>query len=147
MRDDRHPLSAVNRGANARTCAQPPVGATNESDTARPDRPDRPDTNRAPLRRSCSYQAVSDFDPGLRRLAGRIGAYTVHSRHDGREITAAARHAFGERFLKQVDPEGILTPEERMRRADAARKAYFAQLAFRSAVARRAKAARRGQGR
>lgn len=90
---------------------------------------------------------MGTFDPRLRRLAGRIGAYTVHSRWDGREITAAARKAFDERFLTQVDPEGALPFEERVRRAEAARKAYFAQLAYRSAVARRAKAARRGAAR
>jgi hypothetical protein len=40
------------------------------------------------------------------------------------------------RFEQQVDPDGLLTPAERQRRAEAARRAYFAGLAFRSALAR-----------
>ncbi len=42
-----------------------------------------------------------------------------------------------ERFERQVDPDGVLTPAERARRAGHARKAYFARLALRSAQARR----------
>ncbi len=32
--------------------------------------------------------------PSERVLAGRIGAYVVHSRYDSREVTAPARAAF-----------------------------------------------------
>lgn len=70
-------------------------------------------------------------------LAGRIGAYATHSRHDPRETTKAARAAFARRFLDQVDPQRKLPETERNRRAEAARKAHFARLALRSAVARR----------
>ena len=41
------------------------------------------------------------------------------------------------RFEREVDPDGTLAPEERARRAEAARKAYFAQFAHKSAKARR----------
>jgi hypothetical protein len=41
------------------------------------------------------------------------------------------------RFERQVDPDGVLSPEERARRAGHARKAYFTRLALRSAQARR----------
>ena len=51
--------------------------------------------------------------------------------------TAQARAAFLSRFEAEVDPEGVLEPGERKRRAQAARQAYFARLAFRSAQARR----------
>jgi hypothetical protein len=50
--------------------------------------------------------------------------------------TAPARAAFLARFEAEVDPEGILPPEERARRAEFARKAYFAGMAFKSAKAR-----------
>lgn len=40
------------------------------------------------------------------------------------------------RFEEQVDPEGKLSPAERLRRAEQARKAHFAQLALRSSRAR-----------
>lgn len=55
----------------------------------------------------------------------RIGALALHSRHDGRAITANARAAFLDRFHRQVDPDGRLSPAERERRAAFARRAYF----------------------
>lgn len=67
-------------------------------------------------------------------LRGRIGALVVHSR--GRTNTAPARAAFMARWDREVDPEGVLTPEERAKRADFARRAYFTRIALRSAKAR-----------
>jgi hypothetical protein len=69
-------------------------------------------------------------------LCGRIGAFVLHSTHDPRETTAKAREAFRDRFLKEVDPRGELSEEERTRRADYALKAYMARLALASARAR-----------
>lgn len=77
-----------------------------------------------------------------RVLTGRIGAYTMLSRHDVHEITSAGREAFWSKFDRDVDPEGVLPPEERARRAEMARKAYFARLALASAKARRKRAGR-----
>ena len=51
--------------------------------------------------------------------------------------TAPARHALLNRFERQVDPDGVLSPAERARRAGQARMAYFARLALRSAQTRR----------
>lgn len=73
-------------------------------------------------------------------LRGRIGAYALHARYDSRETTAAARATFFSKFERQVDPKGELTPDERARRAAAARSEHFARLAYRSALARRKKA-------
>jgi hypothetical protein len=72
-----------------------------------------------------------------RSLIGRIGAYTVHSRYDGHELTRPAREAFWSKFERDVDPEGVLDAAERARRAEMARKAHFARLAYLSAKARR----------
>ena len=47
------------------------------------------------------------------------------------------------RFEKEVDPDGVLAPEERARRADQAKKAYFARLALLSAQKRRRTAQRK----
>lgn len=69
-------------------------------------------------------------------LAGRIGGFTVHSRYDSRDLTRAARAAFLGRFEHEVDPDGVLPPAERERRATAAKKAYFARLAHLSAKKR-----------
>jgi hypothetical protein len=63
----------------------------------------------------------------------------MHGRHDPRATTARARAAFLARFERQADPEGLLTPDERERRAQQLRSAYFAQLALASAKARRAR--------
>ncbi len=75
-------------------------------------------------------------------LRGRIGAFSLHAQRDSREITKAARRAFLGKFLQEVDPEHILSDDERLRRAAAARSAHFAKLALKSVQARRRKAGR-----
>ena len=75
--------------------------------------------------------------PSERVLRARMAAYMLHASRDPRETTQAARRAFDQRFLDQVDPDRVLPERERQRRADAARRAYFAWLAYRSARARR----------
>ncbi len=67
----------------------------------------------------------------------------AHSMHDARKTTEAARKANAERFERQVDPDGVLDPAERARRAEHARKAYMLGLAYKSAKVR---AARRSGG-
>jgi hypothetical protein len=59
--------------------------------------------------------------------------------------TAGARAKFLSRFEDEVDPDRVLSPEERARRAEHARKAYFAKLALASARARSAKAKARAR--
>jgi hypothetical protein len=76
------------------------------------------------------------FDPEEMARRGRIGAFTTHARHDSREITAPARNAFLSKFEKEVDPDGVLTADERHRRAEYARRAHMARLARLSALAR-----------
>lgn len=51
--------------------------------------------------------------------------------------THNGRQAFLARFEREVDPDGVLLPAERARRAENARKAYFKRLALKSARARR----------
>lgn len=58
--------------------------------------------------------------PSERVLRARMAAYQLHARHDPRETTAAARRAFDQRFLDQVDPDRRLPDRERHRRAEAA---------------------------
>ena len=73
-------------------------------------------------------------------MRARIAAHTLHAKvEDPRAHTQPARDKFDARFEREVDPEGILPTEERLRRADHARKAYFIALALKSAQARRAK--------
>ena len=75
--------------------------------------------------------------PEQRALAARIGAHSKWAVTDPIEGTAAARAAFLDRFEREVDPDGVLPPEQRARRAEHARKAYFTRLALASAKARR----------
>lgn len=75
-----------------------------------------------------------------RILRSRIGAHTSWANTtDPAARTAPARAASAARFEREVDPDGILPPAERARRAESARKAYFTALAFKSAKARRRK--------
>lgn len=78
--------------------------------------------------------------PAERSLRAKLAAHAAHAQ--GKTNTAPARAAFLDRFDHEVDPEGVLPPAERARRAEHARKAYFTRLALKSAQARRkAKAA------
>ena len=79
---------------------------------------------------------MSDLTPGERVLRARLAAHSLHAQRDSRENTAKARATFLAKFEVQVDPDGVLPPEERNRRALSARKAYFTRLAPRSAQSR-----------
>lgn len=83
-----------------------------------------------------------DLTPAERTARARLAAHTLHSRVDSTVHTEPARRAFLERFEQAVDPDKVLPPAERRRRAEHAKKAYFTRLALRSARARRAR--RRG---
>ena len=77
------------------------------------------------------------MNPAQRRLRSQIAAHTSWANtSDRRERTRKASEAFLERFEREVDPDGLLDPEERARRAESARRAYFAALALKSSQAR-----------
>jgi hypothetical protein len=72
-------------------------------------------------------------------LRGRKGAHVLHSRYDSKKLSQPARDASPGSLTwheRQVDPDGVLDPVERARRAEHARRAYFTDLALRSAKAR-----------
>ncbi len=76
--------------------------------------------------------------PAERSLRGQIAAHESWAHTESRSArTAPARKAALDRFEREVDPEGVLPPAERAKRAENARKAYFARLALKSAQARR----------
>lgn len=78
------------------------------------------------------------LSPSERALRAQIAAHESWAKTPDRAArTAKARAAALERFERQVDPNGELTPQERAVRAEHARKAYFKRLAFKSARARR----------
>ena len=75
-----------------------------------------------------------------RILRARIAAHALHAKvSDPTAHTAPARTAFLSRFEREVDPEGVLEPEERARRAEHAKKPYFLKLALASREARKKK--------
>jgi hypothetical protein len=80
-------------------------------------------------------------DPSAERakrvLRARMAAHELHARvTDPAKHTAPARAAFLSRFEREVDPEGVLDPQERATRAEHAKKAYFIRLALASSKAR-----------
>jgi Helix-turn-helix domain len=88
--------------------------------------------------------ARATSSPARRALRARMAAHHLHAGiPDAAAHTAPARAAFLGRFEREVDPDGVLDPRERARRAQHARKAYFLRLALASAHAREA---RRGGG-
>jgi hypothetical protein len=80
------------------------------------------------------YESIS---PAERSLRARLAAYAQHGRRDPQEATAKARQAFLAKFEREADPDGVLSPEERRRRAESLRRAHFARLALASVKARR----------
>jgi hypothetical protein len=75
--------------------------------------------------------------PKQRKLRGQYGAYKSWANTaDPSARTKPAREAFIRKFEDQVDPDRALDPEERRRRAEAARKAHYKHLAYQSARAR-----------
>lgn len=76
--------------------------------------------------------------PSERTLRARLAAHESWARTGDRATrTAAGTAAFLARFEREVDPDGVLDPADRARRAESARRAYFTRLAFKSAQARR----------
>jgi hypothetical protein len=83
--------------------------------------------------------------PAERALRARAAAHTSWARTSDRAArTAPARRAMLERFEREVDPDGVLDPSERARRAEAAKKAYYASLALKSSQVRRRRKGRAG---
>lgn len=70
-----------------------------------------------------------------------MAAHARWSKEDGRRNAELGQNGLLERFAREVDPDGSLTPAERHRRAEHARKAHMLRLSLASATAR---AARRG---
>lgn len=76
-------------------------------------------------------------DPETRRQAAKIAGLTFAATHDTAEFSARGRQGNWERYLREVDPDGVLPEAERTRRAKAARRAEMSRMALRSAQVRR----------
>jgi hypothetical protein len=78
---------------------------------------------------------VSYLTPAERTLRARLAAHTQHAK--GRTNTGPAREKFLSRFESEVDPDRVLDPAERARRAEHAKRAYFTALSLKAARQRR----------
>lgn len=75
-----------------------------------------------------------------RTLRARAAAEALHSKYDSKTLSQPARDASPGSdgyWERQVDPDGVLDPEERARRVGHAKRSYFLRLALKSAQARR----------
>jgi hypothetical protein len=79
---------------------------------------------------------LASDSPAVRKAMAKIGGHALRATHDPAEYTAASHEAFLERFLVEADPNTVLEPEERQRRAQALRQAYMARLGLAGAKAR-----------
>lgn len=74
----------------------------------------------------------------MKDINKRIAAEVSWARTANRDArTKAGRQSFLSRFEREVDPDGILPPEERRQRAQHALRAHMLRLAKLSAAARR----------
>jgi hypothetical protein len=82
-----------------------------------------------------------------RRSRSRLAAHIQWSREPDRTgRTQAMRDGFLAKLERQVDPNGIYTPEQRAKMVEAARKAFYIRLGRATGKARRAKAAKKAGG-
>jgi hypothetical protein len=84
------------------------------------------------------------LSPTERVLRARAAAHAKHAKYDAKAAMDKARVAFLAGFDRQADPDGVLPPAERQRRAQQLRSAYFARLALASAKARSARRPAKG---
>jgi hypothetical protein len=78
--------------------------------------------------------------PEQLRLRAEIAANEKWAREPDRvAATARARRGFLAKLEAEVDPSGVLPPEERARRVESLRRAHMARMALKSSRARAAK--------
>lgn len=84
---------------------------------------------------------MASHDPAERKQIASIAALERWAREDPTEQAERARQRIEKRFDAIVDPEGVLDPAERAKRATRAKSAYFKRLALKSAQVRRTRGA------
>lgn len=82
------------------------------------------------------------LNPQLRSMRARTAAHASWANTSDRKArTEAGRKGLLSKFERQVDPEGLLHPTERAKRAESARRAFYTNMAYKSAARRAKKAA------
>lgn len=82
---------------------------------------------------------TSRLTPAERSLRASAAANARWAKKDRTQASQEATSRILARFEREVDPELVLDPAERERRAENARRAYFQLLALKSSRARRAR--------
>lgn len=81
-----------------------------------------------------------DETPAERSLRGRMAVHSSWAKTPDRaKRTQAGRDKFEQRFIREVDPDGVLPPAELAARVKSARSAYFAGLALKRSTSAREK--------
>lgn len=75
--------------------------------------------------------------PAERKLRAQVAANTRWSRESGDAQAERMQKGLAAKWERDVDPNGVLPPAERRRRAEAARRAHLKRAALASARARR----------
>jgi hypothetical protein len=126
--------------ADAHAHAQPSRASAPMGTHLRDARAQTPATHRDRRDEPPATQANSEevIAPTVKDINKQMAAYISWSRTADRTArTRPAREAFLRRFERQVDPDGVLVPAERGRRAQHALRAHMLRLAKRSVTARR----------
>lgn len=76
--------------------------------------------------------------PEERTLVAKIAAAERWGRTaDRQQATAPARSGLRAKFEREVDPDGLLTPDERARRADSLMRAHMLRMSLKAKASRR----------
>lgn len=75
--------------------------------------------------------------PEQRRMRATIAAHTRWANTTDRAAAMEpARRGLADKFEREADPNGVLSPTERAKRADSLRKAFYARMSLKSSTAR-----------
>lgn len=77
---------------------------------------------------SAEPRGFARMSPDERSTFATLGAYTRLAQCDPHEMTAQARRGWEDSWLRKADPDGVLAPAERARRAEALRLAHYARM-------------------
>lgn len=83
--------------------------------------------------------ASKDLTPEQRSQRAKAAALSRWANEDPTRQSLVLQRGIRAKFEREVDPNNELTPQERARRADAARKAHMARIALKSSRVRAAR--------
>ena len=77
--------------------------------------------------------------PEQRKMRATIAALARWKNEDPAEAAFRGQQGLVAKFEREVDPDNVLSPAERRRRAIAARREHMTRMAFKSSKSRKAK--------